>query len=146
MSIVLATASIMAADCRVSDESGARCLPQVKISRNKYLIAGGVGMLTATLAIREAILRGARTPDELCEHLDEASEALCLYKGRIYLIDPTHAAWTRKTAYAVGSGADAALGYLAGARTHSLASCRAAVRFASTRRADCGDGVRVLQA
>lgn len=135
----------MIGDRRVSDSSGQRLLPRTKVFRNDYLAAGAVGYFASTAAVRDAVARGAKCPEDLISAVCGESEALCLHKGRLWVVDSDGVERVCKDYYGVGSGADAALGYLAGCGAHDETACRAALKFTFTRRLDCGDGIRVVR-
>lgn len=146
MSVIVATRGFMLADRRVSDDTGARLLPQTKVFKSKFgLLAGAAGNLTALLAVRDALKAGAGSPIDLVDLLDEESEALAVQGGKIYYISHMGVNPVSSKVHAIGSGADAALGYLAGAKSQDEAVCRRALRFVFTRRSDCGDGIRLVR-
>lgn len=134
----------MAADRRIVSDGAASAMR--KIGRNRWLMAGSAGMATSTLAVLSALRAGARTPQDLLPHVDKDSAALVLTaSGRLYQIQDG-AVWPlSKGVHAVGSGADLALGFLAGARAVHAAAARRALRFVATRRADCGNGVNLIE-
>lgn len=117
-----------------------------KIGRNKWMIAGCAGLATSTLAVLTALRAGARTPADLLPHVDKESAALVLTaSGRLYQIQDG-AVWPLpKGLHAVGSGADLALGFMAGAKACHARVARQALRFVASRRADCGSGVNLIE-
>lgn len=150
MTCILSTPRLIAADRRIKDDSGERSR-MVKVVQNRHIIAAVAGLAADALAVKRAVQAGASTAADLAEIVGGDSYALVLEpSGRRWRVEgwevwPVHATAPE----AIGSGADAALGYLAGhaARTGRKAVppklARAAVRFASKRRDDCGDGVDV---
>ena len=134
----------MAADRRIVSDGAASAMR--KIGRNRWLIAGCAGAATSTLAVLRALRAGARVPEDLVPHVDKESEALVLTNsGRIYQI-LDGAVWPMpKAVHAVGSGADLALGFLAGSGCSHPAAARRALKFVATRRADCGNGVNLIE-
>lgn len=145
MSVIIGTADFLIGDRRVSDGSGQRLLPRDKVFGNKRLVAGAVGFYASTAAVRDAVKRGAAKPGDLVHAVCDESEALCLYRGELWVVDSDSVERVRRPYHAIGSGADAALGYLAGCGSWEESACRAALKFTFTRRLDCGDGVRVTR-
>lgn len=121
-----------------------------KIAKNKWLIAAVAGTASCGLDVRNAIRKGARVADDLVDLVDHNSYALVLLPdGKRWRLEekklwPVHATEPE----AIGSGANAALGWLAGycfSYKKSMAiepwMAREAQRFVAARRIDCGDGV-----
>lgn len=132
----------MAADRRITSDDGTTG-SLVKIAKSKYLIAAASGNAVSTLDVRRAVRKGALTPDDLIEHVDKASYALVLLpSGAIHRIEAGRVWPAEKSPAAIGSGGDLALGYLMGlGRSGELVDIRAAFKFVSSRRSDCGGGV-----
>jgi hypothetical protein len=148
MTCIISTARYMCADRRIKDETGERST-MCKIAKNAHLIAALAGTAACALAIKQAIRDGASTPQDLLVLVDNDSHALVL--------EPSGARWRIEegvlwpvsaglSTAAIGTGANAALGYIAGAlrgtrRAPPAWLARAAQRFAAKLRDDCGDGV-----
>lgn len=132
------------ADRRIVDDGQISSMR--KIGRNRHLIAGAAGHAASTLAVLKLLRSGARTPDELLPAIDAASCALVLdVSGRLWQLQDG-AAWPLpRGVHAIGSGADLALGFLAGAHATHPAAARRALRFVARRRADCGDGTTLIE-
>jgi hypothetical protein len=144
MTCIIATPKFMAAERRIVADGAASAMR--KIGRNKWMIAGCAGLATSTLAVLTALRAGARVPADLLSAVNKESAALVLTaSGRLYQIQDG-AVWPLpKGLHAVGSGADLALGFLAGSRSTHAAAARRALRYVATRRADCGSGVNLIE-
>jgi hypothetical protein len=142
MTCIIGTPKFICADRRVTDD-GARSRMR-KVYRNAHMIAGVSGVAACNLAVRDALRAGAEKPEDLVPHVDSASYGLVLDDSRKLWLIQDGRVWPVKAPYCIGSGADLARGYLAGARKHDVATARAAQRFVARLRADCGDGADVV--
>lgn len=147
MTVILATPKFMIADRRVvDDDPKKKCRPHAKIFCNRYLVAGVAGNFMCLMALGAAVREGAQNPDDLADMIDEDSEGLCLTaEGRLWSINMDKFHELHDPIFGIGSGAHAALGYLAGTGSQTLAACKAAVAFAATLDTGCGDGFDVLR-
>lgn len=119
----------------------------VKIAKNPWLIAAASGDYGSTVAVRKAVRRGARTPEDLVNLVNSASNALVLTHHGLFQIQAGLICPQNGTA-AVGSGADLALGFLEGLQMdQKIPICphhvKAAIRFVAKKRNDCGGGCDV---
>lgn len=144
---IIATPDFMSADRRVTSDSGERSA-MCKIVKNKWLITAAAGMAGSGLDLKTAVKKGLSDPAELVQFVDAESYALVLLPdGKRWRIEEGKL-WpvaSRETA-AIGSGSDAALGWLKGhlsgrrSRTVTPLMVRKAQSFVASRRIDCGDG------
>jgi hypothetical protein len=143
--VIASTEGFMVGDRRVSAD-GERCRPSDKVFGNDDLLVGVVGTYFCVRKVRKAMSGkgAARNPDDLVEAIDEHSIALCVYQGQLWEVDEEGAERVPERVHSVGSGAHAALGYLAGSEASDLVTCKDAIKFAFTLRCDCGDGVKAV--
>lgn len=140
MTCIVATAAFVMADRRVlADE---QISSMRKVAKNRHLIAATAGNAASALAVVQAVRAGAQAPEELLSHVDKSSHALVLTAlGQLWMLsDGGIWALDVRRPHAVGSGADLALGFLAGRGRVDPATARQALAFAAERRADCGGG------
>lgn len=146
MTCVVAGKGWMAADRRITDTSG-EAGSLIKIAKNPRLIAAAAGNATSTLDVRRAVRKGAESADDLIEHVDKDSVALVLLpSGDVHKIQDGRVWPAERGMQAVGTGGDLALGWLFGAEEYEpldRAHIRRALRFAASRRSDCGGGVDI---
>lgn len=148
MTCIISSPKFMCSDRRVSADSGERST-MCKIAKNQWMIVAAAGMAGSGLDVKQAVKKGISDPAELVELIDNDSYALVLLPdGKRWRIEEGKL-WpvpVRET-QAIGSGSDAALGYikgyLTGRRNKSLtpAIARKAQKFVASIRLDCGDGV-----
>lgn len=144
MSVVVATREYILADRRITQD-GKICQPRIKIARNAHMLAGTVGNWMCILAVQALMREGADHPNDLMDALDEDSEALCVMRKKIYVIQADKVGICPRPFYALGTGAHAALGFIIGSKTCNPAGIRAAMRFSFTLNQDCGDGINLLK-
>lgn len=135
----------MLADRRITDDGQISSVRKIGRSRSG-LIAGAAGTGASTLAVLAALRKGASSPEDLLLAVDKDSTALVLGPdGRLYqLLDG--AVWPMPSGiHAIGSGADLALGFLAGLGRADPRAARRAQRFVAQRRSDCGSGTNLIE-
>lgn len=137
MTVILGTRNFMAADRRVTD--GDTISHMVKIAKNPWLIAAASGDAASTLAVRHAVRRGARSIDDLVQHINKDSYALVLTENGALARIQAGTVWPHNGLDAIGSGADMALGYIGGSGETQITPdlVRRAFKFISKHRADC---------
>jgi hypothetical protein len=143
MTCIVGTPQFLAADRRIVADG--QITSMVKIAKNKWLIAAASGNASCTLAVRNAVRKGAQNVHDLLEYVDRDSYAIALQpSGTIWLIQE-RSIWDCKTGemQAIGSGGDLALGYLRCNALCTAEDIRLALRFVAKRRADCGGGCDV---
>lgn len=136
----------MCADRRITEDGGAS-YSLIKIAKNKHLIAAAAGLTTSTMAVKKAIAKGASTPEDLIECVDSSSYALVLSRTALWMISEK-ALWPLAPGvHAIGSGADAAIGFINGALDSQVLPgftidlARKAQKHVARRRVDVGGGV-----
>ncbi len=146
MTCIIAGSRMMIADRRIVD--GEAISSMVKVAKNPHLIAAASGNATSTLAVKRAVGKGAKLPEDLIEHVDADSYALVLLPSGQLMQIQDGVIWTCKAGelHGIGSGADLALGYLQAAHDEALMGhdrdvIKRAFRFVSRKRTDCGGGV-----
>lgn len=118
----------------------------VKVAKSRFLIGAAAGAAVSTMAVKRAIQKGARSPEDLIEHVDKDSYALVLTpEGKIHRIE-SGVVWpcSAGAVQAIGSGGEFALGFLAGAAPAGWPSredARRAQKAVARARTDCGGGV-----
>jgi hypothetical protein len=143
MTCIVAGKGWLAADRLFTDEQG-RAERRVKLAKNKHLIAAACGTGTSIMAVRAAVRRGAKTPEELQACVDAESELLVVTATDTTWHVQNDEVWQCKPGmHAVGTGGDLALGYLAHMIAFDPALIRSAFRFVASRRNDCGGGVDI---
>jgi 20S proteasome alpha/beta subunit len=145
MTIIVGSSAFIAGDRRISNDAGDRQPPCNKIFRNKYMVVGVAGFYSAIAAMQHSMRKGACKPEDLIRDMGSHSQALCLWQGNLYDVSEGCVTRIRSPVYAIGTGAHAALGYLAGCGKINDATVRKAIRFTFTLRSDCGDGIRVVR-
>lgn len=145
MTCVVATREFMAADRRINDTTGMRAQPENKVAVVGGMIVGMAGR--ACLQYRLTRLDVApRSPHDLLQHLKSGEDfALVLHQGQIWELACGYAHTVDSPVHAFGSGAEAALGFIAGAGSYDEETVKDAIAFSSVIRADCGDGVTVIR-
>lgn len=151
MTCIVGTPEFMIADRCFSDSTGAVDY-RTKIAKNKWLIAAACGDGQACMNVLRAVRKGAQAPEDLIELLGKEDGALALTPdGRLWLCEKGVFYPTKGGAniQGIGSGADLALGYLHGGWAQSpywppdARMARRALKFAASRRKDCGGGADV---
>jgi len=149
MTCIVATASFVAADRRITDELHEAGTMR-KVGKNKHLIAGTAGNASSVLAVLALLKKGAETPEDLLEGIDKDSVALVLTtEGKLWKCVKDEAwACPLGSIEAIGSGGDLAYAWLHGyyqvaKPVPSVKDVRTAIKFAASRRVDCGGGVDV---
>lgn len=145
MTVIAATSEFLAADRRVTADGEKSEI--IKVSKNPHLIAACAGYASDCLRVRRALAAGAKTPQDLVTVVGKGSEALVLTRrGKIFVVSYGEV-WDRPPGTAaVGSGADLALGFLAGRcgrRKPKPKDVRDAFRYVFARRVDCGGRIDV---
>ena len=144
MTCVVAVGSpggFICADRRCTSDSGEKCPNVLKVHKNVGLIVGFCGKTSVAYDIARALKDGKTDPKDFIELAADHSAIICLdVEGKLWLASD-NAVWpTRRAWYAIGSGADLAIGYLAASPKIDKASVRKAQQFVASRRADCGGG------
>ncbi len=139
MSIVIGTHEFIIGDRRVVG-SGERYPPHPKVFANRHLVIGSVGSFAITCRVERLVAEGAHQPAEFVRVMTEDSEALLLVEGQLWWVGEEWAQPVEDPYHAIGSGGEAARGYLAGAERYDEETCRRALEFVSSIRLDCGDG------
>jgi len=132
-------------DRRVTDGTGHRWVVPAKVFAGPYLLAGAAGLLACVKRIERAVAK-AEHPSELVECVDDESEALALFRGKLWSIDSDEAYELPQKVFAIGSGGDEARAFMAGRGGDDEAAARAALKFVADVRNDCGDGMRLVRA
>lgn len=134
-------------DRRVSEDDGKPlCRPHTKVFSNGYLAAGTCGDFMCVMAVARAVEEGVDQPDYLSDMLNEASEALVLLNGLIYLVGADSVRELTGPVQGCGSGGKAALGYLVGAGgVHTQARVQKAIQCAIVLDSSCGDGIDIVR-
>lgn len=145
MTCIVAGDGWMAADRCISNDDGSRS-KLIKLAQNPWLIAAASGIATSTLDVKRAIRKGAQLVEDLIDEVDKDSVALVMTRdGHVFRVQEKRVWSEPRGLLAAGSGGDLALGYLAALRIDSYdrEAIRAALRFAASRRADCGLGTDI---
>lgn len=146
MTCIIATTRYICAERRVTEDGGAAS-SMIKVARNPWLIAAAAGNAACTLAVKQAVRAGACEAADLLGVVDAGSYVLALSCFGVLSLISEGVVWAvpdRVTA--IGSGADLALGFMAGAESVSADTARRAQKFVAKRRVDCGGGcdIRIL--
>lgn len=149
MTCIVGTSSFIAADRRITDEMHEAGSLR-KVGKNRHLIAATAGNASCVLAVLELLKKGAASAEDLLEAIDKDSVCLALNRdGQLYRCVKEEAwACPPGALEATGTGGDLALGWLHGhyavAKPNpSVVHVRTAIKFAASRRVDCGGGVDV---
>jgi hypothetical protein len=139
---IIATSSFLCGDKRCTSDSGEKCPNVTKVHANVGLAVGFAGKTSIAYDIARLIKEGRTDPKDFVEVAADHSTIICLdAEGKLWLASD-NAVWpVRRPWYAIGSGGDLAIGYLAALGKQDKASARKAQHFAASRRADCGGGV-----
>lgn len=131
----------MAADRRILDDEAISSM--VKVAKNPFIIAAASGNGSCTLAVKRAVQKGARKPEDLVGLVDADSYALCLTADGLVWRLQDGAVWPcpAGTTQTIGSGCDLATGFLDALGDHSQEAVKRCFAYVATKRADCGGGV-----
>jgi hypothetical protein len=142
MTCLIATFSGVWADRRVTGTDAARYTPARKILRGTGLVAGFCGDDSACSKAFDAVRKGetdVAVLAALCEGV------LVDRRGRWELWDGVAVRVPKRVPVAAhGTGCGPALAFLAGRGKYDNRAVRDALRYVSTVRTDCGDGVDYL--
>ena len=146
MTVLFATTTFIAADRRITWDGEADTM--CKVAANRHLVASACGLASAVVRVKQAVRDGAEKAEDLLDCIDEHSMGLVVTKREEIFLIEDGTLWPRHFAAAAGSGADLALGYVAGAhgrrKTHpSPLVVRRALEWVASRRVDCGGGVDI---
>lgn len=140
---IIATPAGIWGDRMITANTGERCDPCCKIARNEGLVAGFAGPFGGILAGCDAVKDDETNVRALAKLLDARVTGLAVKDGRIYVLEYGKA-FRRPLSeafYAVGSGAECAMAYLAGRGSASPDDVRKAHQYVASSRDDCGRGV-----
>lgn len=141
MTCVIATSSFICADRRCTSDTGEKCPNVTKVYANVGLVVSFCGKTSVAFDIAKLVKDGRTDPKDFIELAADHSSIICLDpEGKITLV-ADNAAWpARRPWYAIGSGGDMAIGFLAAVGKTDKGSVRKAQQFVASRRADCGGG------
>ncbi len=139
MTIVIGTHAGIWADRRISMDDGRNATALCKLASNAAIVAGFAGDYEAILAALETVQGGEDDPKKLALL---NCEGIIVKAGRLYEIDAGRAFLRPKhtKALATGTGWVEALAFLSGRASYEHSDIKAAIRYTSRVRTDCGNG------
>jgi len=138
---LVATSKFIAADRRVTDSEGGLWPNQRKVFSNRTLVAAYCGLARVGADLEKSVREGLEDPRKLIDMMSDHSGAIVLMRaGPLWWVGCGESTLVRAPVYTAGSGGDLARGYLGAKGKHDAMSVRAAIRFASLCRTDCGGG------
>lgn len=142
MTCLVATSKFIAADRRVTDDAGGLWPNQRKVFSNGTLVAGYCGLARVGAELEKVVRAGLEDPRKLIDMLGDHSGAIVLMRdgASMWWVGSGESTLVRAPVYTAGSGGDLARGYLGAKGKLDAMSVRAAFRFVSLCRTDCGGG------
>jgi hypothetical protein len=144
VTLIIATPAGVWADRKITSDDGARHDPACKVAANLAIVVGFSGDCSAWRRAFDAV-RGGEEDVASVATACKGAHGLVVRRGRLWLLEdglvwPVRLRRGRRH-YAVGSGAEQALAWLAGHGANDPEAIRSAHRYVASVRDDCGCGV-----